>query len=301
MGYRDRVAPEKRHPDRLLLFVIQETTQEVVNMEKNCKLCDLSLDVSMFEKNRRVCKVCRSEQRKEKHSHICELCGSTFTTAKQVAKFCSLECTGMTRRRRVKKSCSYCGNGIEVLHGNLKWEYHYCNQRCRSEHLKVLLLSENNPNWDRTEKECDGCEKVIQVRPFDLKNTVNHFCSNDCYKANIGRFYSGENNSNWNFNLSDEERLDTRRYPEYYKWRSEVYERDDYTCQCCASNKSGSLIAHHIYNYSEHKKLRVNVDNGITLCKHCHLEFHKENGFKNNDLPQLDSFIKKYNNQKALI
>lgn len=159
------------------------------------------------------------------------------------------------------------------------------------------MKGEKNTNYERVEYICDGCGKNILVIPSIIKNQKHIFCSNDCYKKNIGKYYSGKNSSNWNHKLTQEEREETRRYPDYYNWRNDVYSRDNYTCQKCGSSKSGTLVAHHIYNYSEHKELRTKLSNGITLCVDCHREYHNIYGYKNNNETQLNYFL---NNQKAI-
>lgn len=58
------------------------------------------------------------------------------------------------------------------------------------------------------------------------------------------------------------------------KWVKYVKERDKYTCQRC--NSRDNLEAHHISHWSDDPINRVNVDNGITLCKKCHSEEHPE-------------------------
>jgi predicted restriction endonuclease len=61
---------------------------------------------------------------------------------------------------------------------------------------------------------------------------------------------------------------DPRILPEYKEWRSQVFKRDDYTCQECGSTES--LESHHIKQVTLFPELMFDVDNGITLCKECH-------------------------------
>ena len=77
-------------------------------------------------------------------------------------------------------------------------------------------------------------------------------------------------------------------------WRKKVFERDNYTCQCCKDNSGGNLRAHHYINYSENKELQLNIDNGICLCNTCHVSFHNKYGYKNNTKKQLVEYIKFY-------
>jgi hypothetical protein len=135
-----------------------------------------------------------------------------------------------------------------------------------------------------------GCKSLKTIRLPKGLNKISDSL-NECYKLNIGKFYKGENNHNWNHDLTESERINKRRYPAYYEWRNSVYNRDKYTCQCCGSNKSGNLVAHHIINYSSNKKLRLDINNGITFCVDCHRKFHNEFGYFNNDKEQLDKFI----------
>jgi hypothetical protein len=68
-----------------------------------------------------------------------------------------------------------------------------------------------------------------------------------------------------------------RLTPEYRQWRTEVFVRDDYTCQTCGQ-RGGTLNAHHRQSYVGHPHLRTELNNGITLCKKCHDAIHRIGG-----------------------
>ena len=58
---------------------------------------------------------------------------------------------------------------------------------------------------------------------------------------------------------------------EYRNWRKAVFERDNYTCQNIFCGKRGGYLeAHHIRSYAEHPELRLEISNGVTLCRSCH-------------------------------
>ena len=60
----------------------------------------------------------------------------------------------------------------------------------------------------------------------------------------------------------------------YRDWRTKVFERDNYTCQL--TGKKGTLIVHHLNNFANNEKLRFELDNGITLLRTVHYDFHKK-------------------------
>ena len=104
-------------------------------------------------------------------------------------------------------------------------------------------------------------------------NNVEHVTSNDFVVEEDIREYGERNN------------------PEYNNWHDEVINRDKGVCQICGGNKH--LHAHHIFSYNQHPDLRVNVDNGITLCQFCHNKYHSY--YSKNATPQtLIKFIKRF-------
>lgn len=83
---------------------------------------------------------------------------------------------------------------------------------------------------------------------------------------------TGENNPNWKGGVSyGNEKI--RHSLEYVAWRNEVYKKDGWTCRICGSKKK--IVAHHLKLFSEFPELRFSVDNGIVLCRSCHLKVHK--------------------------
>jgi hypothetical protein len=65
--------------------------------------------------------------------------------------------------------------------------------------------------------------------------------------------------------------------PQYLAWRGAVLERDSYTCRDCdrrCARYEKGLAAHHLQSYAEHPDLRFDVDNGVTLCRGCHMARH---------------------------
>lgn len=85
---------------------------------------------------------------------------------------------------------------------------------------------------------------------------------------------------------------------EYKNWRVLVYQRDNYTCQCCGirSGKDNSvrLEAHHIKNWNDNVNDRYDVTNGITFCQDCHILFHQIYGKKDNTKEQLNNYLSTY-------
>ena len=55
----------------------------------------------------------------------------------------------------------------------------------------------------------------------------------------------------------------------YYGWNKLILRRDKWQCQKCLTKKK-PIHTHHIKSYIEYPKLRLNLDNGITLCIDCH-------------------------------
>lgn len=74
-----------------------------------------------------------------------------------------------------------------------------------------------------------------------------------------------------------------------YIWANMVKSRARYNCQVCTSNKE--LQSHHLHGFKEHPDLRLELTNGVCLCKKCHEEYHDTNGYANNTKEDFSKFL----------
>ena len=96
----------------------------------------------------------------------------------------------------------------------------------------------------------------------------NQYCNRICYNKHHSKLIQGLNNPNWKGGRTSKIVI-LRESKDYYDWRTQVYERDDYTCQDCGQ-RGGDLQAHHMITVAESYDLMFDVDNGRTLCVPCH-------------------------------
>lgn len=116
----------------------------------------------------------------------------------------------------------------------------------------------------------------------------------ECYKDELSMKQKGKNNFFWKGGINGEN--DTLRHRrEYKEWRTAVYERDNYTCQCCGT-RGNKLNAHHINQFANYPEIRYEINNGVTLCTKCHdatenNSFHNIYGTHNTTAEQLKEYI----------
>lgn len=164
----------------------------------------------------------------------------------------------------------------------------------------------------RVVKNCKLCNKIIYVYPSRIKDGKGNFCSRKCkYEFQLGKKHtkehnikiglsgigrkpsketieklkiakSGKNNAMWKGGITSI-RGQIYKHFKTRQWRSDVFTRDDFTCQECNS-KGIYLEAHHIKEFciilKENNIITLedavnceelwNINNGITLCRECH-------------------------------
>ncbi len=105
--------------------------------------------------------------------------------------------------------------------------------------------------------------------------------------------YKDKNKVNCNFDnlicklkkiTSEEIKIKLEKFTNRYKWNGPDYiwrqiikNKSNKTCEVCGVQKSLSMLhAHHLYSYSEYPQYRIDPQNGVCLCKNCHINlFHK--------------------------
>lgn len=150
--------------------------------------------------------------------------------------------------------------------------------------------------------ECDNCKKIFLLNFMNYKRHENTYCVH-CYGS---LFRKGENNPNYKKELTYEDRINdknrNRNIIGYKDFIKSVLARDNYTCICC-KQRHKNLNVHHLDSYDWCKDKRIEIENGITLCKTCHTNFHANYGLGENTKSQFEEWIGyaltdlKYNNK----
>lgn len=138
---------------------------------------------------------------------------------------------------------------------------------------------------------CDNC-KTIHTVNYESYYKSKHQNEDACYcqKCMLKVFNTGENHPLWNEKLTEEERINSRDYPEYTEFTKRVLARDNYTCQCCGKTESNMLEVHHLDGYNWCIEKRTDDTNGITLCSMCHGNFHTTYGYGDNTKEQFQKW-----------
>ena len=83
-----------------------------------------------------------------------------------------------------------------------------------------------------------------------------------------GQIMKGETHYNWKGGITPVNKV-IRHSLKYIDWRTEVFERDNYTCQSCGA-RGIEVQADHIKPFAFYSELRFETSNGRTLCISCH-------------------------------
>lgn len=87
-------------------------------------------------------------------------------------------------------------------------------------------------------------------------------------RMKLSKALSGEKNHFWKGGITSINKK-IRGSLEYRIWRENVFERDNWTCVFCFK-RGGRLNADHIKPFAYFPELRLDLNNGRTLCMACH-------------------------------
>lgn len=243
--------------------------------------------------------------------------------------YCSRKCRSEYHKENHTEvfNCHYCGKEHRIRKANFNYDgNNFCTRKCKDEWQKNGLKGEENPfykmshtpetrmkvsetkksmnltgenahNYNTHIVKCSQCEKDTFKIGYLIKRSKHHFCSVECSGKWKSENQIGENNPLWNPELTDEDRIVRRHIPGYFDFVTGVMKKDNYTCNMCGfySKWGNGLNAHHLNSYDWDKENRTNIDNGITLCKKCHTDFHKSYGYGKNTKQQYNEYKNKTN------
>lgn len=261
-------------------------------MIKTCAICEKEFHVKPSHFTRRFCcsKECQILNQKgrfvgdknpnyraaEKRIKICVICGNTFHPHRYEHKkyiTCSKIC-GSKRKSLLhlgkiptKETIKKANESKKILFDQRRsCPTHksncHCGRKKSPKALKCFECKKSNKNLI-----CLYCKNK-----FIGKNSRQIYCSIYCLKEHYVNRYLADNNPNWKGGIRPINQRQ-RTHKAYLDWRKSVYIRDNYTCQDCGV-KGGQLHAHHIKSFAKHPELRMDINNGKTLCVECHNKHH---------------------------
>lgn len=215
------------------------------------------------------CKECLSKIHLEKYPKTltrkqCPICGSIFEGFKN-KKLCN-GCRGVNTRKPITgyKKCLICskefpyrdtllvrgGGGVACVKAK------FCSRKCSD---KATI--ERNKVWRPSEEIKKKLARLAVERFTGVKQT-------DKQRQWQSDIRKGEKSYFWKGGVCNKNKLIRSSY-DFTKWREAVFTRDNWTCQRCGQ-RGVKLQAHHIKKFVNFPELRLDVNNGQTLCISCH-------------------------------
>jgi 5-methylcytosine-specific restriction endonuclease McrA len=151
-------------------------------------------------------------------------------------------------------ACAQCGAEMALPPWKVKRGQKFCSKDCAYQGREIkgafetghadLVPPESRGHSEETRKKISVVQREKRIR--------------------------GEDHPNWRGGKRNERRKAMATF-EYRDWRTAVFTRDNYTCQCCGQ-KGQYLEADHIKPWCAFPDLRYDINNGRTLCRPCHMK-----------------------------
>lgn len=176
------------------------------------------------------------------------------------------------------KTCQQCGK--EYKGRNIS----FCSNKCKCNSFvgKEFTLETRRKMSESAKKHPSnriGCKHSEETKNIIAEKTSEIMKGN---KYRLGKVHSvewrrklsektkGENSPTWRGGITSINRR-LRNSVEWRLWREAVFARDNWTCRDCG-RRGVELHPHHVKQFAYYPELRFAIDNGLTLCKKCHIK-----------------------------
>ena len=187
------------------------------------------------------------------------------------------------------KKCEYCGKEFSKRKGQgyEQWNIQkFCSRECANKGTKKTPPNLKGHKFSKKHNEkiskarigiklSEETKKKIGEASKGRKHTLE-------WKENMRKRMLGDKNPSWKGGVTKISIL-IRNSGCYSQWRSDVLQRDNWTCQTCGK-RGCKLDVHHIKPFSrivKDNKIKTmedaiaveelwDINNGVTLCKDCH-------------------------------
>ena len=186
----------------------------------------------------------------------------------------------MPKKYPIKKQCDYCNNEF-IINNGMEKNKKYCNYECywnsligkkKSKKTKLKMSLSNIGKHNRKHTDIEKL-KIKLASIGRTWSTERRLLFSEYKKAHKNHLWKGGKD------ISVYKHYNNAKYR---IWREKVFKRDNYTCQTCGARSGNGkaiiLHPHHMKSYTYYPKLRYITNNGITLCKSCHLKLHFPKG-----------------------
>ncbi len=131
---------------------------------------------------------------------------------------------------------------------------------------RIGLAGLGRTPWNKNLKKEYDYICIVCNEEFTSTQKSRKFCSVKCSSTQN----AGSNNWRW---IEDRTKvkLETERGgPLHKQWSMAVKKRDKWSCMVKDKDCYGRMESHHIISWKDHKELRYDINNGITLCHFHH-------------------------------
>ena len=193
----------------------------------------------------------------------------------------------MGHKAKIKILCKQCKKEFKIFPSVVKFGRKYCSLKCKYKFQKNYTPwnkgkkgSTNSGSFKKGHKHIKGSEKG-QFKKGAVSWNKGKSPSPET-REKISKKLRGSKSSRWKGGITEfYEHI--RRIGKYIQWRSDIKERDKWTCQTCYK-RGCYLEVHHIKSFYQiilDNKIKTinqaikceelwNIDNGVTLCQDCH-------------------------------